>query len=293
MTQKKRPSGKKNSGTTETTCVSMTRRTSTDASPSFTARYSGRVSRGSPAKTVSNTDSVISCVKRGAFSVKDEREMTNSSEDNTMSLTSKAVETHRHQHAPTACPLPQVEVDSPKTTKKKSAHKVSVSHPPSVSGQRKVTGSSRQNMPSGERRRAWGSGSERKTTVRRSTAGRYNAKMEVSSLSERESVSQLSHSSTPSSSSQAGYTNWRLSGSRQGGINLTHWSKSSHIQLPSALIMPQRNFARSRASKCWSQGKRKVQLEDIAAGLGRMHYRNIIVMSGAGISTASGIPDFR
>ena len=34
-------------------------------------------------------------------------------------------------------------------------------------------------------------------------------------------------------------------------------------------------------------------VEDIAKGLAKMQYKKIIVMSGAGISTASGIPDFR
>ena len=42
-----------------------------------------------------------------------------------------------------------------------------------------------------------------------------------------------------------------------------------------------------------SYGSRKKSIEDIADMIKTRQVRNIIVMAGAGISTASGIPDFR
>lgn len=292
VAQNKKQSGRKNHGTREMTCLTMTRRTRTDTSHSSGVKNSGRISRGSAGKgglitgAVSSTDTGV---KRGTFGKdNNKRGMTISSTD---SPTSKIVETNHHQHTPTASPLAQVEVVSPQITKK-SVH---ISNPSSVSGQRKyrVTGSGRQNMPSGERRR-YGSRIDAKSTGRRASTNDKS----VNSFSETDSVCtiRLSHPSTPSPSSVAGYTSRRHPSSKQGGVSLNHWSKSSqssHIQLPSALRMPQRNLATTQATKCWSQGKRKVELKDIAVGLGRMHYRSVIVMSGAGISTPSGIPDFR
>lgn len=39
--------------------------------------------------------------------------------------------------------------------------------------------------------------------------------------------------------------------------------------------------------------KQNMTLEDIAKGIREREYKRIVVMAGAGISTPSGIPDFR
>lgn len=81
--------------------------------------------------------------------------------------------------------------------------------------------------------------------------------------------------------------------------SLTHWNKA-RVRQPSTLhrpLVPSHAFtttAVASMTRGWSQGKASpLHVGDIAAGLARLNYRNVIVMSGAGISTPSGIPDFR
>ena len=73
-----------------------------------------------------------------------------------------------------------------------------------------------------------------------------------------------------------------------------------NIHLPPHMHLPRRAFGtdskggRGQGSPANSRAKSEpLTINDIGMGLGKMQYRNVIVMSGAGISTASGIPDFR
>ena len=67
-------------------------------------------------------------------------------------------------------------------------------------------------------------------------------------------------------------------------IRLSHTSASSG---PSKPLSFRRDYSRG------FKNDDTFTIEDLAKGLAKMQYKKIIVMSGAGISTASGIPDFR
>ena len=76
-----------------------------------------------------------------------------------------------------------------------------------------------------------------------------------------------------------------------------------NANLPPHMHLPSRAFGDSgdrgdigRSVKGSPKGTAKgksLTIEDVGMGLGKMQYRNVIVMSGAGVSTTSGIPDFR
>ena len=109
-------------------------------------------------------------------------------------------------------------------------------------------------------------------------------------LSETESVCSMgatshttvgSHTTTTTTPAAASFSRWpaRFAG---GGV------QSSFPQ-----GLPQRMMS-SVAGRGWGRGgQRQLEVGDVGVGLGRMNFRNVIVMSGAGISTPCGIPDFR
>ena len=208
---------------------------------------------------------------------------------------------HVHSQYPTAglalmCSLPPVEANSPHIAKKTTTCKRSTSNSynsfgrgsESTTGSKPVTGESRGRVGG-----AWMTKSTRTVfgqscKVSSEKYSETRSHMEAGLLSGTESVSTIHLPPAPHC------TNRRLPSGRQTSFNVSRCSTPTTYSqnISHSLKIPRRSSSTAASSVGWSQG-RQLQLGDIAAGLGRMKYRSIIVMSGAGISTASGIPDFR
>ena len=199
--------------------------------------------------------------------------------------------------------LPPVEADSPQTARR-TAYKPKPVRKNKWTG---VTGG-------GEGvRGAWlglgesslPTGAGKKISCGRFTDGRRSrTNRDTVLLSETESVSSI-HSSLFTSSSSLPI---RRGGSRASSsttpapVSLSRFSQWTHNKSSSSskpLRVSRKNLSTTPSGPTWGWGrgggggKRRLEMEDVAAGLGRMSFRHVIVMSGAGISTPSGIPDFR
>ena len=206
---------------------------------------------------------------------------------------SMSSQTHSNYHSDTtSCPLPPVEANSPHITKK-TVNKCSISSSSSSS-------SSKNRQSWWNERRVRGAWISENDSVIKAVSGRTSKQPEK----DRASKSDLSVPSETESVLTTSTTSHSLNSGRQrvaGPVVSSRWSKSTPTQ-PSRHPLPSPGVPRCVAAlttaaadgRGWSRGgRRQLELRDIAIGLGTTSYKHIIVMSGAGVSTPSGIPDFR
>ena len=208
--------------------------------------------------------------------------------------TASSVACLRHPHNSTSSSsstLVQVELDSPQSSRKPT-HSLPMCS--STAGRRESSIASQLAGRGGRVRVAWERGrsggegwrsgpqhvSTGTTVLKSATAIRTGSI--ITSLSKTNCTS-THYPSTLGKSSTSDY----------GHSTFPRWRRTGAAPLnpPPRLRVPRRTFATAYGRR--GQGCGQLGVETIAHGLGCFQYRSVIVMSGAGISTPSGIPDFR
>ena len=227
--------------------------------------------------------------KRGSGEVKVNHTLT----PNT--CTTKVSHVYSQQRRSSSSLLPPVEAESPQTAKRTPVKPKPVRRSKTVvkEGVERVRGawlgegcgSVIKSLPAGTRKVSCGLSSR--------------TSRDVVLLSETESVSSIPSSLfTSSSSSSTVRSNTRTTLASTDIARFSRWTHNSNSSKPLPVAWKKIHVGSSASWGCGrgrggGGGKGELELKDVAAGLGRMSFRHVIVMSGAGISTPSGIPDFR
>ncbi len=137
------------------------------------------------------------------------------------------------------------------------------------------------------------------TTAATTTTTTTTATAAITATSNTVMTSLLAHSTMSTSDIVLSFSKSNKDISTSGGGSKVRWGRCvPNMNLPPHMRIHRQTLTRTLTTPQGRFGRRgegglPASLEDIARELGRLQYRNVIVMSGAGISTPSGIPDFR